>query len=401
MDPAQLMHIMRLQPHYYSNVEAVAVADPTRRSLSDDDIARIIKSYIFSIGQFDTTEASLWNSIIFPKHKSFHESLLAGNIAQTRATLADPTSSDLLYGFYENFTESFQAITSAQAGLDGYGQFCMDRLVALATALGACRSWNPEHADATMPAAKTADQVLDAIEHKLGGRLTFPNIFDRNFGLRTSRGLLNDRAVHAIYLVHRINSLCARRHGASILEIGAGLGHSAYYARRLGIDRYTIVDIPITTVCQAYYLMNTLGPEIVALPGEVSRHRHAPVRIWSPEEFFGSGEVFDLIANVDSITEMGKGTAHRYVAELGRRTRIFLSINHESNEFRFLDLCRDQYRRDPDLRMQYWLRRGYLEEVIRFNPPERTRRLSTWIRAKMHATYRKLAKLKRGWRVGA
>jgi hypothetical protein len=367
MDAAESIHIMRmLRLHCFTGVRGALVAAPSRRTLADADIARISKAYISSIAAFDAGEMSLWNAIIFPKHKAFHDHLLSENILAIRAILSDPAGSDVLYGFSEVFPESFQAITGSQLNLDGYAHACIDRLLALAAALGVRRSWNPEHPHATDPMHETADSILDQVEQCLGRPLSFPNVFDRNFGIQTERGLLTDRAVHAIYLIHRIETLCSQRGGeSSILEIGAGLGYSGYFAHRFGIGRYTIVDIPVTAACQAFFLMSTLGPDAVSLAGETSRHRDSLVRIWSPEEFFVSNETFDLAVNVDSMTEMSRTTARRYLAELQQRVPIVLSINHESNEFSFLDLCREVCGREPQLRMPYWLRRGYVEEHLR------------------------------------
>ncbi len=53
-----------------------------------------------------------------------------------------------------------------------------------------------------------------------------------------------------------------------VLEIGAGLGRTAYYAWRAGIRHYTIVDVPLTAVAQADFLGRTLGPEALTLAGE-------------------------------------------------------------------------------------------------------------------------------------
>src|SRR2546423_10596037 len=77
METTKSMHFMRmLRLHRFPNANAVVAADPARRLLADSDIARIASSYRFSMAKFDTNESSLWNAVIFPQHKSFHETVL-------------------------------------------------------------------------------------------------------------------------------------------------------------------------------------------------------------------------------------------------------------------------------------------------------------------------------------
>src|SRR5262249_28115353 len=145
--------------------------------------------------------------------------------------------------------------------LEGYGLVCMDRLLTLAEAIGARRQWHAE-ADEWAPILDSPDEVIGAIEQVLGARLDFPMPFRQAFGLRTARGLVSDRAIHAVYLAHRMVQLSGRPASQSrFLEIGGGLGRAAYYAHRLGAAQYVIVDIPVTLACAAYYLMCSLAPE--------------------------------------------------------------------------------------------------------------------------------------------
>ncbi len=52
------------------------------------------------------------------------------------------------------------------------------------------------------------------------------------------------------------------------LEIGGGLGHTAYYAWRSSVTHYSTVDLPMTAVAQAGFLGRALGCDAISLFGE-------------------------------------------------------------------------------------------------------------------------------------
>ena len=344
--------------------------NPIYPLLTEEEVRRIIRAYKFSFPQFDAMEVSLWNGVIFPKHAAFHRYVMAEDIDKVRGILADPARSDICYGFYGLPSSE---LSEGQDDWVSHGAACMDRLLGLAVALGVRKYWHPEHVRALDPVTETPDAVVAAIQEKIGSAIDFPAIHDCCIGLATAHGVVNQAAVHAIYIAHRMANECSDRKRASVVEIGAGLGQAAYYARRFGLGRYTIVDIPVTAACQAYYLMSTLGSEGIALAGETQRQKSAAVRILSPNEFFALNEIFDVAVNVDSITEMHTDSAQRYLAHLQERASVLISINHEANDFSFIDLCRGAYAREPVMRAPYWLRRGYVEEHIRFRIPARRR----------------------------
>jgi hypothetical protein len=185
-------------------------------------------------------------------------------------------------------------------------------------------------------------------------------------GLITSRGIVSYRALQAIYQAWRITPLAGTKPDVHVLEIGAGLGRTAYYAWRAGIRNYTIVDVPLTAVAQADFLGRTLGPDALTLAGEETG---GPIRIYGPDWFQSSTERFDLALNVDSLTEMDLETALDYLRALAHCTRRFVSINHEQNEWRFADLLHIASVACTNLRFPYWMRDGYTEDIVTFAGP--------------------------------
>jgi hypothetical protein len=68
---------------------------------------------------------------------------------------------------------------------------------------------------------------------------------------------------------------------------------------------------------------------------------------------------------VDSLTEIGRAAADRYWSAIQSRAAKLLSINHEANEFTVAQLIR-RGKHLSTSRMPYWMRRGFVEEVVEF-----------------------------------
>ena len=151
-----------------------------------------------------------------------------------------------------------------------------------------------------------------------------------------------------------------------MLELGAGLGRTAYYARQMGIIDYTIIDLPFTAVSQGYFLMRTLGGDQVLLQGEYRGDASGKVKILNPTAFLESSGSYDLIVNIDSLTEMSRRMAEQYWRRIEASTPLFLSINHEANEFMVRDLIDGSVCVTGRHRHPYWIRKGYVEELVSF-----------------------------------
>ena len=185
--------------------------------------------------------------------------------------------------------------------------------------------------------------------------MTFPNPFAGEIGLATGRGTASYRAVQALYQAQRIKHFGA----ASVVEIGGGLGRTAFYAWQSGVRDYTLVDLPLTGVAQAYFLGRTLGPENVCLFGE----ERPGIRVLPPTGFLEQSSHPDLVLNVNSLPELSRDAALAYVTEIRHRAARFLSVNHETEAFTVAELCAEVGMPAAG-RSPYWLRRGYVEELF-------------------------------------
>jgi SAM-dependent methyltransferase len=338
-------------------------------------VERVQKAYR-AAQQVYAGSASAWDMTIGEIKRPIHEALLSRSPEPASTLLRDPASNSHFWGF--------DAVCKAPAGevephelvlrrLDdqadwkhSYARWLHDALVSLAEAVGVRRMFYPE----TTPGYHyelygepgNADRILDEIQEALAAPIRFPNPYPGEVGLLTAtRGVASFRAIQALYQAWRLRQLSRGQDDFRVLEIGAGLGRTAYFARALGITDYTIVDIPLTNAAQGYFLGRTLGPDNVVLFDEDSRKQ--ATRILPPASLTGMTETFDVVLNVDSFTEMSFETMESYWRFCRSNALSLVSINHEINPHR----VRELYLNDPAVqvsRFPYWMRRGYVEEHL-------------------------------------
>ncbi|NEU13216.1 putative sugar O-methyltransferase [Methylobacterium sp. BTF04] len=337
-----------------------AAAEGAPCNLSATAIRRIATAYTDAVDTDLGDRGIDWLGMYGTMKADIHEALVSGSHEEICAFLANPASNMMFYGFENTYNGQ---VEQSEGHHRIQSHFIYNSLLRVAEATGVVRMEDPEPYDLTgdPPTPLLVEDILLKLDDALGFRIDFPNPYPNEVGYPTSRGIASYRAVQALYQVWRIMQLAGGRH-RSVVEIGAGLGRNAYYARRAGLDRYTIVDIPMTSAAQAYFLARTLGEDAIQVYGESN---NAPIRILPPEDFLRSAERYDLIVNIDSLPEMDAAVSKRYFDHIARRTPTFLSINHEILPITVRNYyveCRNfRFERQP-----YWLRRGYVEEVVRF-----------------------------------
>ncbi len=337
-----------------ATVDTVALFDDGRL------IERITAAYRAATETALGSSDSFWFTWLADPKQDIHEVLLAGDKEKLGRIFRQPGQSALFYGFENLFSRELPRAETLDLFWDYQAPY--DVLRGLAEALGLSRLENPEnyYHGATTPPPEP-DQLLKEIGDKFGRLIRFPNPFFGEAGLATSGGVATYRAVQAIYQAWRIAEQVSGIETPRILEIGGGLGRTAYYASTLfGIADYTLIDLPMTSVSQGYFLGSALGEDAVCLFGESG----SGIRVLPPAGFLGDSDRYDLVVNIDSLTEMAIETASSYIAAIKARAGMFLSINHEANSFTAAEVCAaagmTQTSRNP-----YWLRRGYVDEVFK------------------------------------
>ncbi len=327
-------------------------------------VSRILKSYQLVASPQESRGNSMWQFIFDQHHTDIHKIFLHGDISEAAVILRNPGASDLFYGI-DNLSKS--VINNVLSTPADHAKICLDGLIRFAEAAGILSLDNPEAHSYLPPRIWTADQIIQHIETAMGLTLLFPNPFPNEPGVWTHRGVVSYRVPQALYQAWRIKQLLKDKPHPRVLEIGAGVGRTAYYARLFGIEDYTIIDLPLTGAVSAYFLARTLGENQVCLFGESPANPQHLIKILPPNEFLSNFEKYDLIINVDSMTEIDPGIARAYFNKIQTSTGIFLSINHEINPFTVKNLIESSESNLDVMRFPYWMRNGYVEEIIQFH----------------------------------
>lgn len=331
-------------------------------TFSDRFLLRVSAAYRRSSMKFGGSLDSMWEGFA-KKKRSVHDALLGGDVGEIRPLLEHPAKNHLFYGFdilYPESTKKCLGQTPAERSLSERS-LAVD-IVRLAEGVGARRVLDPKKpTEFSPPPVVDIERLVAEVGRHLGIGIEFPAPFASEYGLATQFGIASYRSINALYQAYLVKQLVPA-FGGKVTEIGGGSGRTAYFANALGIDNYTIVDVPLTNVAQAIFLGATLGEEVVRLSGEADRGQ--PVSIISPLDV---NDYSDIVLNVDSMPEMSLSHIHDYVGKIRDRANVFLSINHEAHEARIGELASPGsklYRRNT-----YSMRVGYLEELFVYRWP--------------------------------
>jgi hypothetical protein len=344
---------------------ASLAATPACTTYTQADDVRIIQRVVAAYQAASNLELdlgdSLWKIFSNQYFTEIDEVFRGGDLGAAANILRNPGTSNLSHGFDHSFADTLKEdsvrVYHATTSLDGLARF--------AEAIGAIALDNPESYYCRDLVVLDAETLLRQIGQVTRWEFSVPNPFPNEHGVATSRGVVSQRVPQALYQAWRIKKLVAGLEHPRILEIGAGLGRTAYYAHELGLTDYTIIDLPTTSISQGYFLGRTVGEEHVMLYGESFPDPSHRIKIFPPEAFLNGSDNYDLVLNADSLTEMDPSVARTYWAKITTSTVFFLSINHEVNSFRVIDLLNENPSHKTVDRNIYWMRRGYVEELIR------------------------------------
>jgi hypothetical protein len=332
---------------------------------SPDDrfLHRIKNAYKFATDCYQQPPQTVWAEID-GRRNDIHTALLSNDDASARELLSRPDLTNLYVGtdiICKDFTAAFAhhpdfALQRAR--------WTHEHLVHAAESMGAIPLPYPE-ATERPPTIYSTDEVLDRIDKMLGTALQYPNPFPLEFGLKSSRGVISWKVPMAIYQAHRLKALGRLVGGAKILEIGAGVGRTALHARQLGFTDYATIDLPLGIIAQACFLGAVLGPDAIWMAGDDTDPRPGQIRLLPSNYLDDRPEDFDIILNVDSLTEMSRAQADAYFAYFLKHGKMFYSINHEINPFRVSEMHEGFL--GTVLRHPCAIRAGYAEEYF-FQP---------------------------------
>lgn len=328
---------------------------------------RLIDSYRAAISHQRLKLGNIWKPIVTSLHAELRELLDRGSEKELCSYLFNAPSGGISEGFLEG-KHGYNAMLQSEEHRASMTALYFDHLVSLAESLGCISVQCPEQGEWNGNFNYEPDTLVQKIEDEIGIDISPPAGLNGSFGILTSRGFLNFRMIGAIYAAYRLK--CIAGVGASVCEIGAGAGLVAYYANRMGIADYTILDLPTVNVLQAFMLHSSLPDTPLTLYGENPAGRG--IRIVPPHclETFAPGE-FDIVLAQDNLPEFSREVALGYIHKCKQlRIKFFLSINQEAQaavggvKQNWVSELFDEvggFRRI--LRMRHWLRAGYVEEV--------------------------------------
>lgn len=188
------------------------------------------------------------------------------------------------------------------------------------------------------------------------------------------------RAQRGRYQLERLTAALIMINGQSVVEIGPGVGHCAFYSYRAGLTDYTTIDLPLGIVAQLRFFAEALGPDKVWIdsdPGEGTRDQ---IKLFSVARL--PNRQFDAALNVDSMTEMSLMAALDYLSWINRHARAFISINHELNPFTVSDIAEYSLSATRLERSQVPGQPIYFQETFIVDQRGRTKSGLFWLRIK-------------------
>jgi len=286
-------------------------------------------------------ENSVWFDNV-KKHALIIRALRIRDIDYLHEVLRNQFSSPLTHGTGMG-DEFFAQLMTNEKMREDVGKLYYDKLLTLMEMTELIYMFNPEEyffIPKFDEYFKTPpEKYLKQLSEKYNFDITAPKYSGNLFGLQTDYGVYHERDFISIGVALLIAEKFENR-DIKICEIGGGTGHLAFYLHRLGYKNISLVDLPTMSVSQMYFLLTNQIDNINFI---------------SPKSFTGE---YDVVINVDSITEMNMDSAKEYCEKMKNNTKYLMSINHEAQAFKVSDVCKmKRLSRNP-----FWLRRGYVLE---------------------------------------
>ncbi|WP_019832301.1 class I SAM-dependent methyltransferase [Sphingomonas sp. PR090111-T3T-6A] len=248
---------------------------------------------------------------------AFAAALAAGDEESVAVELAQLGRAELAQGFFGGKRQHLRIARDAVFGRQR-AQKTYDALVSLAEMVGALPLEDPDVGGWGQNALLKPADLFAMIEEHLGVDLTPAPHVGGYLGIEVGRGIvLHLRMVEAIYTAWRLREWTTLVGGDRVLELGGGAGWTAFYARRLGLNAWRLLDRPEMNAVQAYLLGETPG----ALP-PLSLDRIGEIAPGS----------IDIVVNEDTLAGTDAETAHRFLTQAaGLGARAMLNLNREAS----------------------------------------------------------------------
>jgi hypothetical protein len=333
---------------------------------------RIIEAYGHARSARGTEgEEGIWAWIFDARQEQLATVLDEGDAAELAELMASMFDKDFVLGMAAGplLRQTSRNRLSARA----WEVKCLDGLASLAEVVGVVPVEALEQGRAALAFQDGLEELVTAIEKQLGFGIGFPKVGAAG-GLMVANRLITPDTPDQIYAALRLGDaidlhLKTDSGESNLLEIGGGYGGMCYWflQRNPSTSAYTIVDLPIVNVLQAYFLGKALGPDRVSLFGEPP----SVVRILPDFALNATEGPVDVVANKDSFPEMPLETMQNYLGWISSTCTGFLYSYNQETGMEFMGERQGiVHRAATDLdglervrRDRAWLREGYVEEI--------------------------------------
>jgi hypothetical protein len=313
----------------------------------------------------------MW-SMIAALHAPLIECCAARDAATFQRMTAGIAQTGLVRGFM-NYFHYTQLAANPECRKAEAAQF-VDKLLSLAESAGVMPVLNPEQG-AWLVQDPDIRPIMQVMFRREGVQMLPPEAGGGAFGLAMDGNVWCLKDLHGCYTGQLIGALCARHGLDQVLEIGGGLGVTAYWYQTLSGDgrRYTIYDLPSVSLMQAAFLMRSIGEDRVCLDGEEAADATA-VSVRPFWRMFQETHARALWINQDSFPEIDPLLVREYVRRIADSEGCwFLSINQEAaasdgvggRQLRVPELTAKHPGLVREYRCRDFLRHGWVEEVYR------------------------------------
>jgi hypothetical protein len=357
--------------------------------------ARLIRAWRAAQDKGSTTtpkREDMWTHNERSYHGTFADLIERDDAEGLAEYLRELFARPITHGIFQG-EEATKGLAAGSAAATFVAAMFMDSLASLAEALGVLHEESPEqHGLYGENLFEDVEELVGKISSAVGFDIIPPVVAGQMFGIRTTGGIIHTRDFSAIWAGLRIREVLAGARTQSVCEIGGGVGNVAYYAWKLGVRRYTIIDLPNINLVQGWYLIRALPGAAIVLQGERDPGGDA-IRIL-PTWRFEESVRYGLLFNQDSFPEMHPSISARYLDKARDAAEYLLSINQEAEapqpggrQTVVADLVREVGGYQRIYRFRHWLRRGYVEELYKITPQSLDAKLGDWLITRLKSVY--------------
>lgn len=381
--------LLKYMKHYFwifnfKKIPTLKITYNEAKDVAKEDVSlcqRLIASYrraTLDKAKVENNTGQIWSQGIKRYCGKLISVMESGSAEELARILSSMFREDFVYGLASG---SLIENAHSRIGAKIWSMKYQDNVVALAEYLGVVRTESTQQGVKGYGLRDGLDAVVAKIETAIGIPMDFPDI-GAPYGVKANNSLITMEHPEHLYVALRISHVVQdylkdrEKQPLNLVEIGAGFGGLVYWTmklKKIDVDTYTIIDLPLINVLQGYFLAKAFGASTVKLYSENSNN-NAMISILPTFAF--ETEIkkdIDVLINENSMPEMSKAIVKNYILYAKKQVSgIFFSYNHEAYSVVygkpqvFVPEVVESVGGFKRLsRNTSWVRGGYVEEVYR------------------------------------